>query len=54
MKKPYIVILKNNGKSMTTTIFARSMLGAKLIAGVSFLDLGFRYRDIIGVVDNNV
>lgn len=54
MKKPYTVILKNAGRSMTTTVYARSMMGAALIASVAFRDLGFRYRDILGVVDNNV
>ena len=53
-KKPYVIILKNGGNTMTTTIHARSMLGAKLIAGITFLDLGFQYRHIIGVVDNNI
>ena len=54
MKKTYIVILKSKtGNSMTVSVDSWNMWTAGIKAAMLYNDLGFKYRDVVGVVDNN-
>lgn len=53
MKKIYIVILKTPYKELTTSVESWCAWMAGIKAVVLNYDLGFTFKDIVGIVDNN-